>query len=158
GPLSGLCFESLSSQLVSAIGSEQIDGLLLAHHGAMSTEHFPSGDAEFARRVRAQAGPDFPFTVSHDFHANVDSSLLEAVDGISGYRTYPHVDMRETGRRTARILKPVLSGKRAAHWYLPLPMLLSPESSSTFREPLHPVIDRLSRDFPESDGVHASLF
>jgi microcystin degradation protein MlrC len=158
GPLSGLCFESLSSQLLRAIASEPIDGLLLALHGAMSSEQFPSGDAEFANRVRALLGPNFPFTVSHDFHANVHSSLLHAVDGISGYRTYPHVDMRETGRRAAKILRSVLSGKRAVHWYLPLPMLLSPESSSTFREPLRPVIDRLSRDFSESDGVHASLF
>jgi microcystin degradation protein MlrC len=42
----------------------------------MSVESFPSGDAEIARRVREVIGPELPFAVSHDFHANLTPSLL----------------------------------------------------------------------------------
>src|SRR5262249_20232335 len=53
GPLSSECFETITNALVSALAAEPVDGVLLALHGAMSTEHYPSGDAEICRRVRA---------------------------------------------------------------------------------------------------------
>ncbi|MEO8128158.1 MAG: M81 family metallopeptidase, partial [Bryobacteraceae bacterium] len=109
GPLSRECFDELCERILASIRTVRVDGLLLALHGAMSVEGFPSGDAEIARRVREAVGPNVPLVVSHDFHANVDPSLLRAVDGVSGYRTYPHVDQRETGRRAASIMARVLS-------------------------------------------------
>jgi microcystin degradation protein MlrC len=84
GPLSGNSFESLSTQILDSIAREKVDAVLLALHGAMSSERFPSADAEFAQRVRATVGSDLPFVVSHDFHANLTAPLLAAVDGISG--------------------------------------------------------------------------
>lgn len=156
GPLSASCFEELLTQLVRAVAAQPLDGLLLALHGAMSTEAYLSGDAECARRVRAAIGPEMPFAVSLDFHANLHADLLRQVDGVSGYRTYPHIDQRETGRRAAAILACVIDGERPVHWRLPIPMLLPAESSSTFDGPLHPVMEQLSRDF--GSGCNASLF
>jgi microcystin degradation protein MlrC len=158
GPLSRDCFDGICEQILQSIRGERLDGILLALHGAMSVESFPSGDAEIARRVREAIGPKLPFAASHDFHANLTSSLLHEVDGLSGYRTYPHVDQRKTGRRAAAILARLLSGERPTQWYLPIPLLLSPQSSSTFELPLLSVMERLQREFVEGQGSYATLF
>jgi len=158
GPLSAECFDGLASQFLSLIRAQELDALLIALHGAMATELFPSGDAEFALRVRQIVGPRVPIVVTHDFHANVTASLLKQVDGVVGYRTYPHADQRETGRRAASILRRLFAGERAVRFYLPVPMLLSAEASSTSEEPMRGVIEQLSTQFNESQGIYASLF
>jgi len=89
GALSRECFEGLAGDVIESVHAGEFDALLLALHGAMSAEHLPSGDAEIASRVRAEVGWSIPIVVTHDLHANVMPELLEAVDGLSGYRTYP---------------------------------------------------------------------
>lgn len=158
GPLSTACFDQLSSHILTLIKVERPDALLIALHGAMSTERFPSGDAEFVRRVRQAVGPHVPVVVTLDFHANVTSLFLKQIDGVSGYHTYPHSDQRETGRRAALILSRVLAGEHPIHWYLHLPMLLSAEASATFEEPMRTVMKELADGFSESEGLYATLF
>jgi hypothetical protein len=51
-----------------------------------------------------------------------------------------------------------LSGEKATLWYLPIPLLLSPRSSSTFDPPLLSVMERLHREFVEGQGGCATLF
>jgi microcystin degradation protein MlrC len=158
GPLANECFDALCEQLLASISAERLDGLFVALHGAMSVETFPSGDAEIAKRVRQAIGPKLPFVVSHDLHANLLPQLLREVDGLSGYRTYPHIDQRETGARAAAMLARALSGERATHWYLPIPLLPPPQAASTFEAPLLSIMERLEREFPEELGTYATLF
>ena len=158
GPLSKECFGEICRRILESIRTARLDGLLLALHGAMSVEGYPSGDAEIARRVREAIGPELPIIVSHDFHANLLPSLLCEVDGLCGYRTYPHIDQRETGRRAAAMMARALSGERAIQWWLPVPLLVSPQASSTFEPPLLSVVERLQREFPEEQGTYATLF
>ena len=49
-----------------------------------------------------------PIAASLDLHANVTHAMLERADAMVAYRTYPHVDMAETGARTARLLDRML--------------------------------------------------
>jgi microcystin degradation protein MlrC len=158
GPLSKSCFEDISTKLLAAIPAEKVDGLLLSLHGAMTTEHYPSGDAELVRRVRSVVGQTVPVVVSHDLHANVAHELLTHVDGLVGYRTYPHVDQRETGRRASTMLARVLAGQKYRRWRLPIPLLLPPQAASTFQKPLRTVMDLLATEFRETDGEFAFLF
>jgi microcystin degradation protein MlrC len=158
GPVSRGCFDEICERILKSVRAEHLDGLLLALHGAMSVEDIPSGDAEIARRVREVIGPNIPLVVSHDFHANVDPLLLREVDAISGYRTYPHVDQRETGRRAALMLSRLLAGEKALQWWLPIPLLLSPQASSTFTPPLLPIMEELQREFSDQQGCYATLF
>jgi Metallopeptidase family M81 len=134
-----------------------MDALLLALHGAMSTEEHPSGDAEIARRMRESVGPDLPIVVSHDFHANVLPGLLRNVDGVAGYRAYPHIDQRDTGRRASDILARIFVGAKTVNWRVPIPMLISPQFSSTFEQPLVGVMDEMAGAFPDDEGS-ATLF
>src|SRR5207248_2386609 len=78
---------------------------------AMATEHFDDGEGEILRRVREVIGPDLPLVVSLDLHANVTPEMVEHADALIAYRTYPHVDMAETGRASAKYLALMLKTK-----------------------------------------------
>ena len=43
--------------------------------------------------------PDAPLAASFDLHGNLPPAIVAHLDFATGYRTYPHVDMRETAAR-----------------------------------------------------------
>ncbi len=86
-----------------------VDGVYLDLHGAMVCAHFEDGEGELLRRVRALVGPDIPVSVSLDLHANVTEEMVRYADALDIYRTYPHIDMGETGARAARHLEIFMS-------------------------------------------------
>jgi microcystin degradation protein MlrC len=85
GTLTAETYETIIAQLLEALQGANIDGLLLALHGAMVVEGYPQADAETVRRVRAAVGPDFPVVVTHDYHGNVPTSLVADADALVIY-------------------------------------------------------------------------
>ncbi|KJV11106.1 hypothetical protein VZ95_00535 [Elstera litoralis] len=105
GPVTSDAFERISAQLINDLITQgQIDAVFLDLHGAMVTEHFPDGEGELLRRVRAVIGPKTLLVGCLDLHANVTKLMVEQADFLTAFRTYPHVDMLETGARTAKRL------------------------------------------------------
>src|SRR5213076_2019869 len=88
----------------------QPDGLLLALHGAMVAESHPDADGEVLARLRRALGPDFPIAVTFDLHGNLSQRVADHWDLALAYRTCPHVDQRECGRRAAALLVRTLRG------------------------------------------------
>jgi microcystin degradation protein MlrC len=158
GPLSNNCFEDVAGRLCALAKTGGIDALLLCLHGAMSAEGYDSADAEVTRRLRNTLGRAVPIVGTHDFHAHVAPTLLEHVDGLIGYRTYPHIDMRQTGRRAASLLDRIIAGARSRHWFLSIPMVTPAHASLTSEAPLLPIMSELNRAFPEECGVYGSVF
>ena len=112
GPITSEAFETLTGELVERIRSAPpLDGMLLALHGAMFCETHPEGDAEIVRRVRAALSDDLPLIVTHDFHANVAPELITYCDALTIYKTNPHVDQRERGRKAAEIIARTVRGE-----------------------------------------------
>ena len=102
-------FERISTRIADlARQAGPIDAIYLDLHGAMVTESFEDGEGELLARVRAAIGPDIPLIASLDLHANVTDAMVRHADALVGFRTYPHIDMAETGTRTARLLKRIL--------------------------------------------------
>lgn len=98
-----------------ALSQGPLDGLYLDLHGAMVCEHSEDGEGELLRRVRALVGTDLPVAVSLDLHANLTDAMVQHADVLDIYRTYPHIDMGETGARTARhLLSLIASGGKWA--------------------------------------------
>src|SRR5512143_444523 len=89
-----------------------LDAVYLDLHGAMVTEHLDDGEGEILARVRRVIGKDLPLVVSLDLHANVSPTMVEHADALIAYRTYPHVDMAETGRASAKHLALLLKSKQ----------------------------------------------
>ena len=112
GPVTSAAYEEILGRILSGISAlGQIDGVLLALHGAMVAEDFPHADAEIVRRVRALVGADTPIVVTHDYHANVPPDLIEAADALIVYKTNPHIDQRERGIEAATILARTVRGE-----------------------------------------------
>ncbi|PMS14916.1 microcystin degradation protein MlrC [Trinickia dabaoshanensis] len=97
-------YERIVGEILDGIRHAEADAVYLDLHGAMVAEHFDDGEGELLRRVREIVGPAIPVIASLDLHANVTQCMLEQSDGLVAYRTYPHVDMAEAGRRAARLL------------------------------------------------------
>jgi microcystin degradation protein MlrC len=124
-----------------------VDGVYLDLHGAMVTEHLDDGEGELLARVRAVVGPRTPIVASLDLHANVTRAMLDSCEGMVAYRSYPHVDMAQTGERAARLLDRTLrSGEPAAKSFHSLDFLTGLPSQCTLIEParsLYALLDRL---------------
>lgn len=89
-----------------------VDGIYFDLHGAMVCEHLQDGEGEFLARVRKLVGDQMPIFVSLDLHANVTQAMVEHATVLDIYRTYPHIDMAETGYRVARLLSDYLANPR----------------------------------------------
>jgi microcystin degradation protein MlrC len=138
--------EDLRRSLASTDG---IDAVYLDLHGAMVTEDHEDGEGEILRRVRAIVGPRIPIVASLDLHANVTKAMVEHADAMSIYRTYPHVDMAETGARAAFLaMQMMASGKRPLKQHHAFSYLTGIPSQSTFIEPaksLYALLAQLER-------------
>jgi len=100
-------FETVSAWLLEDIAAAgKLDAIYLDLHGAMVAEHTEDGEGELLRRVRGLVGPDMPIVLALDYHSNTTAAMIELSTGMAAYRTYPHVDRAETGRRAARHVRP----------------------------------------------------
>src|SRR6201986_3961532 len=119
-------FERIVKVMIDGIREAgPLDAVYLDLHGAMVTEHFDDGEGEILRRVRQVIGTELPLVVSLDLHANVTPAMVEHADALIAYRTYPHVDMADTGRACARHLALLLKSKRRlAKAFRQLPFLI----------------------------------
>ncbi|WP_104203793.1 M81 family metallopeptidase [Billgrantia saliphila] len=98
-------YERIVERLLQCLDQAgRLDGVLLDLHGAMVCEHLDDGEGELLARVRELVGPEVPIAACLDLHGNITARMVEKADVLVGFRTYPHVDMAETGRRTARAL------------------------------------------------------
>ncbi len=130
-------FERIVTAILAGIDAAgRVDGVYLDLHGAMVTESYDDGEGELLRRVRQLVGPRVPIVASLDLHCNCSSTMIEMADALVAYRTYPHVDMAETGARAAIVLhQMLLQGKRLHKEFKRLDYLTPLSSQSTFIEP-----------------------
>ncbi|MCF6432806.1 M81 family metallopeptidase [Leisingera sp. MMG026] len=106
-------FETICGKLLDGLrAAGPLDGVFLDLHGAMVTETHADGEGEILRRVRALVGPDLPIVVSLDLHANISAASVDLASYIAIFRTYPHLDMAETGARCVPVLQRLLAGER----------------------------------------------
>ncbi len=121
-----------------------VDGIYLDLHGAMVCEHFQDGEGEFLSRMRGAVGEQIPIFVSLDLHANVTPLMQEKASVLDIYRTYPHIDMGQTGYRVSRLLcdylknpQPLFKSFRQIEFLIPL------NTGCTLIEPCKLIYDQL---------------
>ncbi|MGB3447160.1 MAG: M81 family metallopeptidase [Xanthobacteraceae bacterium] len=151
-------YERVVKEMVDGIAAaDSLDAVYLDLHGAMVTEHLDDGEGELLARVRKVIGPDLPLVVSLDLHANVTPEMVEHADALIAYRTYPHVDMADTGRASAKHLALLLQGKqRFAKAFRQLPFLIPISWQCTFDQPTKGIYDKLAA--LENDAVPTLSF
>lgn len=111
GPLAAAEWTELLEELVAMINDAgAVDAVLLGLHGAMMTENEPDAEAALLEAIRGVVGAGIPIVATLDMHANVSPRMVAASDALTAYRSYPHVDQRDTGQRAARLLAKRLEG------------------------------------------------
>lgn len=160
GPVKDDVCEFVFSKIIEDIGKEGgIDCLLLCLHGAMLLESQWDGTGWFLERLRSIIGKDTLIACSLDFHANLTEKMLQNSDILIGYKTYPHIDLVETGYKTAQLairtirgeVKPVMKMSK-------LPMILKSEASQTDQYPMNAIIKHANEIEEREDIISASVF
>src|SRR6266480_5925205 len=151
-------YERIVKVMIDGIAAAgPLDAVYLDLHGAMVTEHLDDGEGEILARVRRVIGNDLPLVASLDLHANVTPEMIEHADALIAYRTYPHIDMAETGRAAARHLALLLKTKqRFAKAFRQLPFLIPISWQCTNDEPARSIYRKLAG--LQSDAVPTLSF
>jgi len=110
GRVDAEAYELFCKLITDEVARGGFDGIMLDLHGAMAAEGFDDGEGELLRRIRA-IDAKTPLCVAYDMHANVFDNMVRTADIVSGYHTYPHIDMKETAVLAARALLKVIAGK-----------------------------------------------
>ncbi len=139
-------FERIAAMLLEDLQNARgVDALYLDLHGAAVIESFEDGEGELLRRIRALIGPELPLVASLDLHANVTPEMVALADLLVAYRTYPHIDMAETGARAAMLLQLLMREKRKpAKSFRPIPFLIPGVWQCTLIEPAQAIYGNLA--------------
>lgn len=158
GPLEAPEFERFLEDFLSYC-TDDIDGIWLSMHGAMTVLGIGSAEAYLLKRLRERYGERMPIFGSFDFHGNMNRELVSRINYITGYYTAPHVDIYETGCRAVRALIECVEGKPLPHSrYIPIPMVMPGELVITEDWPTSYIQEKL-RALERETGIEAlSLF
>lgn len=93
-------WQRLHDECVMAVAQAgPVDALLIELHGAMAADGEPDCEGALLVALRDIVGPHCLIVATLDFHANVSAAMVEHADMLVPYRTYPHIDMFDTGMR-----------------------------------------------------------
>ncbi len=112
GPMTELGYQKLKNQLLNLFKqSAPYDGVMLALHGAMSAIETLDVEGDLIQEIRQQVGTGIPICVSLDHHANITKKMVVNANTLVGYKTEPHIDIFETGKKACEILQSTLKGE-----------------------------------------------
>jgi microcystin degradation protein MlrC len=125
GPVDQPFFDRLMEQWEAGLRNAggKIDGVYCVLHGAGLTtqDHDPEGT--LLALVRRIVGDTVPIVATYDLHANVSDADVALVNAFIGYRTNPHLDMRERGAEAADTIRRLLLGTRTHLARIRLPIV-----------------------------------
>ena len=151
GPVSRATYETFKAEFLAhlrALGP--VNGLYLPMHGAMHVEGMDDAEGDWIASARAVVGEACVVATSYDLHGNVSDRVVDAIDIFSAYRTAPHIDTLETRQRAvAMLMRALLTRVRPRVLWVPIPVLMPGERSSTDDEPAK----RLYASLPAIDAV-----
>ena len=132
-------YESLVTKTLDMLKEAMpLDGIFFDIHGAMSVQGLDDPEGDFIVRIRELVGSDVLISTSMDLHGSVSPRLAQHTDLITCYRLAPHEDAIESKKRAVTNLLERLEsgkGKPAYKAWIPVPILLPGEKTSTRIEP-----------------------
>jgi microcystin degradation protein MlrC len=143
GPVRGSVFAEMMAiwrRGLEALRGE-VDGVYCVLHGAGLAEGDDDPEGTVQQLVRDILGPEVPVVCSYDLHANVSDRMVALCDVFVGYRTNPHLDLRERGAESARHLRRLMRGLRAHRAFRRLPIVAPTVSMLTAQGPYAEVIN-----------------
>ena len=147
GRVTDAVFNEIVTELIQRIQSvPNLDGVLLALHGAMVVESYPDGDGEVLHRMRQALGADFPIVSTLDHHTNVSEQMVAESTALVIYKTNPHIDQRQRGLQAAEILIRTVRGEiKPTQALAKPPMIFNILHQYTNVEPMHPILQEAAQ-------------
>ena len=159
GPVTDAAFSTITNRILGGI--KGADAVYLDLHGAMITDSLDDGEGALLAHIRHRYGPDLPVVISLDLHANLSSEMVALADHIGIFRTYPHLDMAETGARCLAPLETLLAGARPGKSFGRAPYLIQLHAQYTGSAPMAGLYAQaaatgveLAMGFTGADTVH----
>ncbi len=153
GTVTREAYESLVTKTLEMLKENgPYDGLFFDIHGAMSVVGLDDAEGDFIIRIREVIGENTLISTSMDLHGNVSQRLAQNTDLITCYRMAPHEDALESKKRAVDNLLERLEngkGKPAYKAWIPVPILLPGEKTSTRIEPgksLYAKVDPITKE------------
>lgn len=132
-------YESLVKKILTRLEANgPYDGLFFDIHGAMSVVGLDDPEGDLILRIREVIGQETIISTFMDLHGNVSERLAEQTDIITCHRMAPHEDeLRSKERAVENLLDRLESGagKPAYKAWIPVPVLLPGEKTSTRIDP-----------------------
>jgi len=157
GKVDDRAFEIISDKICRSVAAG-CDAVLLDLHGAMVTESYDDGEGELLKRIRT-IDPNIPIAVALDFHTNLTATMVDNCTVIDGYRTYPHVDMFDTGKRAAETLFTIIDQKiKTKMCWRSLPMMTHMLRQTPLHQPMKDIMDTAIAAVELGNLFNASVF
>ena len=118
-----------------------VDAVYICEHGAGITTEDDDPDGVLFETLRRIVGPDVPVVATLDLHANISDRMVSTIDCFIGYRTNPHMDMRERGEEAAQTIRELLAGTKTERAYVRLPFVPPTVTMLTAAGPYADMID-----------------
>jgi microcystin degradation protein MlrC len=129
---------TIETRLTAAL---PVDAVYICSHGAAITTEEDDPDGALFALVRRIVGPDVPVAATLDLHANISERMVQSIDAFIGYRTNPHMDMRERGVEAAGAIREMLGGIKTERAFVRLPIVPPTVTMLTAAGPYADMID-----------------
>jgi microcystin degradation protein MlrC len=124
GPVDHAFFAELIDTIARGLTAAMpLEGVYVCAHGAALTTEEDDPEGVLFESVRRIVGPAVPVVATFDLHANVSDRMVDLIDAFIGYRTNPHLDMRERGAEAATAMRELLGGVKTELVRLRLPIV-----------------------------------
>lgn len=155
-------YELLVSKTLDSLKAKlPLDAIFFDIHGAMSVQGLDDPEGDFIVRIRELVGTDVLISTSMDLHGSVSPRLAQNTDLITCYRLAPHEDAMETKKRAVTNLLDRLEsgkGKPAYKAWIPVPVLLPGEKTSTRIEPAKSLYEQIPSLIDKENVIDASIW
>jgi microcystin degradation protein MlrC len=163
GPIERATYEEIRDELLARLRYElaerPADGVILALHGAMVAEGYDDATGDVLRAVRDVIGPEVPMVATLDLHANITRRMCEASNALIGYRTFPHIDLYETGERAMHVLLDAVEKRvEPVNVMCKLPMIVPAENAQTTHGVIFDLMRAAERDLTNPGILDISFF
>ena len=112
GTIDAGTMRELMKRMMDAVESSgQLDGVLVAPHGATVSEDIHDVDGHWLSTIRRFVGETIPIIGTMDPHTNLSPLMVDSTNALIAYRTNPHLDQRQRGLDAARMLVRTLQGE-----------------------------------------------
>ncbi len=160
GTLAAADWQRIANEFLDAVrAASPVDAVYFSLHGAMSAEGEGDPEGYLLAQTRTILGERIPIVISLDLHGILTDRILENVDALTVYHTYPHMDMYETGERAARLLLRILDeGVRPATAVVKIPALVRGKELITETGLFGALIQRCQAIEASPGGLSAGMF